>query len=134
MYLHIACRSPIWVMWEGAIFYWKAFTNALSWRFEIWKISIGVKDEATVDVLWVCLCIPQSPVVIRLIPLTTLGAMVCYIHIGVRLLRCSFYSNGHSRASNRGTGNWYELSRFFFVSISLGFVIWFPGIKKELFK
>ena len=36
----------------GCYFYWKAFTYALPRLFEIWKISIGVWDEATVDALW----------------------------------------------------------------------------------
>ena len=36
----------------GVIFIEKAFTNALSWLFEIWKISFTVKIAATVDALW----------------------------------------------------------------------------------
>ena len=47
--------------------------------------------------LMVCLCVPLVLFVSLL--LTTLSTKVCYIHIGVRLLCCSFYSNGHSRAS-----------------------------------
>ena len=33
----------------------KAFTYALSWLFEIWKISITVKIDAIVDALWICI-------------------------------------------------------------------------------
>ena len=36
----------------GCKFYWEAFTNALSWLFEIWKISFTVKIVAAVDALW----------------------------------------------------------------------------------
>ena len=37
-------------MWVGADIL-ESITYALSWRFEIWKISIGVKDDAAVDAL-----------------------------------------------------------------------------------
>ena len=99
----------------GCKFYWKAFTNVLSWHIRISQILTIVKNEAMVDALWCvyayrlrygCWC---SYIIDNY---WCIGLLYTY---SVRLLRCSFYSNGHSRASNRGTSNRYGLSRFFCV-------------------
>jgi len=58
--LHIVCRGPMWVERAGAIGIMKAFTDALSWQLETRTISISVRNEATVDGLWICIFWPQG--------------------------------------------------------------------------
>ena len=37
----------------------KRLLDALSWLSETWKISIAVKNETTVDALWICIILPR---------------------------------------------------------------------------
>ncbi len=68
------------------------------------KFHIGVKNEAMVDALWICISLSHCGIEV--------SHCVVYSYFCVRLLRCSFYSNGHTRASECGMSNSYRLSRF----------------------
>ena len=80
------------MIWVGVcIFIGKAFTNALSWLFGTSQLLNQCQDCSNGRCLMVCLCMPITSLVVVFIHLSTIGIMVCYIHISVRLLRCSFY-------------------------------------------
>ena len=109
------------MIWVGVcIFIGKAFTNALSWLSGTSQLLKNtVKNEAMVDALWCvyarrlyhlfwCLCI-----------FSAIGITVCYIHVGVRLLRCSFYSVGNAKASDSGMSNSMDSHAFLFLSHAL---------------
>lgn len=61
----------------------------------------------TVDALWMC--------ILSLFVLREQNGWTCDMFC-VRPLRCPFNSNGHTRASERGTDNRYRPSRFFYIS------------------
>ena len=55
---------------------------------------ISVKNVATVDALWCVYAYCLYQVINDYVSLATFDIVVCYIHIGVRLLRCSFNRDG----------------------------------------
>ena len=50
--MHIACRSPVWVMWEGANFIEKRLLTLFLDTQELRNFLISVKNAAAVDALW----------------------------------------------------------------------------------
>lgn len=113
--MYIACRSPVWVMWVGNVLLKSVYLRSFLavWNFATSKNT--VKNEATVDALW-CVYAYRLHFGCCVLLTTTFSVMVCYIHIGVRLLRCSFYSVlGNAKASDSGTSDRYGLSRFFII-------------------
>ena len=75
----------------GVIFIEKAFTNALSWLFGTSQLLNQCQDCSSSRCLCRCVILASDAKMSFKNIMTTIGIMVCYIHIGVRLLRCSFY-------------------------------------------
>lgn len=55
--MHIARRSPIWVMWVGMLLHFieKRLLTLFLDDSELRNFTIVVKDEAAVDALWICI-------------------------------------------------------------------------------
>ena len=84
----------------------KRLLDALSWLSETWKISIIVKNETTVDALWVCIYFRQR---------ARERLWLVYLHIFcVRLLRCPFYDDGQFQGLRKRNGQQVRLSHFSF--------------------
>ena len=84
----------------------KRLLDALSWLSETWKISIIVKNETTVDALWVCIYFRQR---------ARERLWLVYLHIFcVRLLRCPFYDDGQFQGLRQRNGQQVRLSHFSF--------------------
>ena len=75
----------------GANFIEKAFTYALSWLFGTSQLLNQCQDCSSSRCLCRCVILASDAKMSFKNIMTTIGIMVCYIHISVRLLRCSFY-------------------------------------------
>ena len=53
--MHIACRSPIWVMWVGADILKSVYLRSFLTIRNFATFRTNVKNEATVDALWICI-------------------------------------------------------------------------------